>query len=115
MSRLYKNSIALSYASISHIAFGGGGGGGSLSMRVSESAIVSQGNYIADRTGNNYTRVPNVPDQVDSGKVSSQDIKNIVRASSIISGGTCGITKNPAICGASAIINTADQIINHNW
>ncbi|WP_191601157.1 hypothetical protein [Marinomonas algicola] len=27
MSRLYKNSIALSYTSIRHIAFGGGGGG----------------------------------------------------------------------------------------
>ncbi|MCZ2721369.1 hypothetical protein O1D97_06825 [Marinomonas sp. 15G1-11] len=115
MSIIYKKTVLPESNLNKNIAFGGGGGGGSASMRVSEGAIVSRGNYIADRTGNNYTRVQNVPDQVNSGEISSQDIKNIVRASSIISGSACGITKNPTICGASAVINTADQIINHKW
>jgi len=87
MSRVYK--ITHCVDSANGIAFGGGGGGGTRGKTNGARGIPGSGSP---------------PSRGD-----------VVRAANIVTSGACTYTKNPVVCGAAAITNTVDAVVNHNW
>lgn len=133
MSRIYKKSNFAGTNASTGIAFGGGGGGGGTTgkngspnvysnnksnavankkeatfngapTRVSEGAIVSRGNYIADRTGNSTgTRVANVTTSKNlSDEEKRENLKQV--GGNVTAAIGLAATRSNAVIGVAATI-----------
>lgn len=48
-------------------------------------------------------------------QATEQQVSNVTKAASVVSGIACSTRPNQYTCGAAAITAAADGVINHNW